>query len=151
MVDKKGKITLPTGAPDTREGTAVLNLLRNVWAMRTFGRTPSKAKAQLMTEKKGHGVRQGSHKCAPENKALQEISRAIQVRTFKKHGLARETRHGKILVNAAKTARSKHFIRRSFDDVQGNTAIQRVNRTWDTEQYMRSWLACNHLPAVLFQ
>lgn len=151
MANKKGETILVAGAPGNRKGMAVRNLLRNVWTMRTFSSNPSRAETQLVAEKRGQRVRQGHNNRASENKTLQGILRVIQVRTVKKHGLVKETRHGKILVHAAKTARIKYFIRRSFDDAQGSSGIQHARSTWDMEQYMRSWLACNHLPAGLFQ
>lgn len=104
-----------------------------------------------MVNRKEPVVNQGIKDRTSENKALQEVLRAAHFRTVKQHGLAGETRHGKILVNAAKTARIKHFIRRSFDDAHRIKGIQDNKSTWNMGQYMRSWLACNHLPAGLLK
>ncbi|MCE7910313.1 MAG: hypothetical protein DCC43_03695 [Candidatus Brocadia sp.] len=86
-----------------------------------------------------------------ENKLLQGVLRIAHLRTVKQRGLTRETRHGKILATAAKAARIKHFIRRSFHDTHRNNGTQRDKDALDMRQYMRSWLACNHLPAGFLQ
>ncbi|OOP56146.1 MAG: hypothetical protein AYP45_10680 [Candidatus Brocadia carolinensis] len=70
--------------------------------------------------------------------------------SFNKHGVARETRHGKVLANAVKTKKNKYLIQKSLDDAKSSVGATNNKSAWDMEQYMRSWLACNHLPAGNF-
>ena len=79
-----------------------------------------------------------------------EVFGGFHVRTLKKLGIARETRHGKILANAAKATKNTYFIQKSLDNTKSNANTTRDEGTWGMEQYMRSWLACNHLPAGNF-
>ncbi|KAB2836843.1 MAG: hypothetical protein F9K48_00785 [Candidatus Brocadia sp.] len=84
------------------------------------------------------------------DRACTEVFEGDHVRSFKKHGVARETRHGKIPANAAKATKNTYVIQKSFDDAKSNIGAAHDKSTWDMEQYMRSWLVCNHLPAGNF-
>ncbi|TVM00568.1 MAG: hypothetical protein CV087_13290 [Candidatus Brocadia sp. WS118] len=79
-----------------------------------------------------------------------EVFEGDHVRFCKKHGVARETLHGKILANAAKATKNTYVIQKTFDNTKSNIGSKHSKGKWDMEQYMRSWLACNHLPAGNF-
>lgn len=151
MVDKKVEPILITDATDNHEGKVMQNLLRNIRTMQIFNRNSSKPMAQTVVKKIGQIAKPDTNDRAYENKALQEILRTVHVGTFKKHSPVRETRHGKILANAAKAARIKYFIRRSFGDAERSAVIPHTKNTWNIGQYMRFWLACNHFPSGSFR
>lgn len=131
------QLILVTGATGTQGGAVARELLSRGFAVRALTRSPDKPAAQALAGL-GADIFQGSYEDRDAlAAAMQGAWGAFLLTDWWEHGVEREIQHGRMLVNAAKTAGVQHVVFTSVANADRDTGVPHFDSKYEIEQYIR--------------
>ena len=139
-MDRSSQIILVTGATGQQGGATARHLLANGWRVRALTRDPNKPAAQALAQMGAEVVQGDNEDSASLEAALKGVYGVFSVQNnwLPNVGLAGEVRQGKLIAEAAKAARVRHFVYTSVGGAERNTGIPHFESKWQIEQYIQS-------------
>jgi uncharacterized protein YbjT (DUF2867 family) len=132
------QIILVTGATGNQGGAIAHQLLqRSKFKVRAMVRDEKKPAAQALKQAGAELASGDFNDRASLNCALQGVYGVFSMQDFKE-GAEVEIRHGKVIVDAARTAGIEHFVYSSVGSAERNTGIPHFDSKFQVEEYVRS-------------
>jgi uncharacterized protein YbjT (DUF2867 family) len=134
------KVILVTGATGQQGGATARHLLANGWHVRVLTRDPNKPAAQALAEAGAEIVRGDNEDRVSLDAAMRGVYGVFSVQNnwLPEVGLEGEVRQGKLIADAAKAARVRHFVYTSVGGAERGTGIPHFESKWQIEQYIGS-------------
>jgi uncharacterized protein YbjT (DUF2867 family) len=132
------EIILVTGATGQQGGAVTRHLLKGGWKVRALVRDPSSPKAAALSKGGVELVKGDLYDRASVDAALTGVSGVFSVQNYwlKDVGFDGEVRQGKLLADAAKAARVKHFVYSSVGASYRGMGQKHFESKWVIEQHL---------------
>jgi len=146
-MSKNEQKILVTGATGRQGGAVVRQLLLSGFPVRALTRNPDRPAVRALAEKGVEICRGDFNDRSSLTRAVAGCQGVFSVQNFFEGGFEAEVVHGKLLADAAKAAKVKHFVYTSVAGAERHSGIPHFESKWLIEQHIRSL----SLPCTIFR